>query len=78
MHIVLMHGSARKKGNSADMAAAFTETALSHGSTVSSYHLNTMEYQGCQGCFGCKTKSDRCILKDDLAPVLDEIRDCDC
>ena len=36
-----------------------------------------MEFQGCQGCGGCKTKSQTCILEDDLTPVLQAVRDAD-
>lgn len=78
MHIVLLLGSARKNGNSAAMAKTFADTAEANGHDVSTYRLAGLSYKGCQGCFGCKTKSETCILKDDLTPILEEIRECDC
>ena len=36
-----------------------------------------MDFKGCQGCGACKTKRDTCVLEDDLAPVLNAVRDAD-
>jgi hypothetical protein len=33
-----------------------------------------MDFQGCQGCMGCKTKSEACILEDDLAAALAAVK----
>ena len=73
MHIVAILGSARKNGTSARIARAFTETAVTYGAAVTEYPLNTMQYRGCQGCEGCHTRSDRCVLRDDLTPLLDQL-----
>ena len=70
MKIINILGSARKNGTSARIARAFTETASTYGATVTDYYLNGMQYRGCQGCEGCHTRSDQCILRDDLTPVL--------
>jgi len=39
--------------------------------------LNKLTYRGCQACMACKTKSDRCVLKDDLGKVLEAVRGAD-
>jgi multimeric flavodoxin WrbA len=77
MKIVNILGSPRVNGNSATIAKQFCETAEKHGDVVTTYVLNEIDFQGCQGCFLCKTKLDRCAVKDDLTAVLDSIRDAD-
>ncbi|NLX18133.1 MAG: flavodoxin family protein [Desulfobulbus sp.] len=73
MNIVSLLGSARKNGTSARIARSFTSTAATYGATVTEYPLNTMQYRGCQGCEGCHTRSDRCVLRDDATAALDQL-----
>ena len=77
MKIITIFGSARKNGTSARIARAFTETAAHMGATVTEYPLNSMQYRGCQGCEGCHTRSDRCVLRDDATTVLDDLYSAD-
>jgi multimeric flavodoxin WrbA len=77
MKIVCLLGSPRPKGNSAVMAKRFCESAESRGADVEVFALNKLKYRGCQACMTCKTKLDKCVLKDDLAEVLDAVRDSD-
>lgn len=77
MKIVCLLGSPREKGNSSTIASHFCRTAERLGAQVKIFALNKLRYQGCQGCMACKTKLDRCVLEDDLAAVLDAVRDTD-
>jgi multimeric flavodoxin WrbA len=77
MSIVCLYGSPRTKGNSAAIAGAFCKTAEKNGAVVRSYVLNQMDFKGCQACYGCKRKSDTCVLEDDLTEVLDAVRGTD-
>ncbi|MES9997642.1 NAD(P)H-dependent oxidoreductase [Desulfovibrio aminophilus] len=77
MNILCLHGSPRKKGNSADMARIFLDTAREAGAEVESVHLNGLEAKGCQACFACKGASEVCVLEDGLTPVLESARACD-
>lgn len=77
MKIVTLLGSPRTKGNSATIAAHFNQTAADLGAETKTFVLNEMTFRGCQACMACKEKVDRCVLKDDLEPVLDEIRETD-
>ncbi len=77
MKIVCLLGSPREKGNSATIANRFCTTAEGLGAQVRTFVLNKLQFRGCQGCMACKTKLDRCVLEDDLAEVLDSIRDAD-
>jgi multimeric flavodoxin WrbA len=66
MKIVAVLGSPRVQGNSNTLARAFLQAAREQGAETHEYLLNQMDFQGCQGCRGCKTKSETCILEDDL------------
>ncbi len=77
MKIVAVLGSPRPQGNSSTLARAFLQAAAPRGAQVTEYLLNQLAYQGCQGCMACKTKRDTCILEDDLAPVLNAVKEAD-
>jgi len=71
--VIAILGSPRPKGNSATIARRFCETAEGLGADITSFLLNELTYKGCQGCMACKGASQKCVQKDDLAPVLDAI-----
>lgn len=71
--IVAVLGSPRPLGNSATIAGRFCEVAERFGGEVQTYILNELDYHGCQGCWTCKTKLDRCVLEDGLTGVLESI-----
>lgn len=77
MKVVNVLGSPRKNGTSARIAKAFTDEAEKLGAKVESYYLNGMKYRGCQGCEQCHSKSNKCILKDDLRNVLEALHSSD-
>jgi multimeric flavodoxin WrbA len=77
MKIVCLLGSPRPKGNSVAITNRFCDTAQRLGADVQSFSLNKLKYRGCQACMTCKTKLDRCVLKDDLADVFDAVREAD-
>ncbi len=73
MKILCLLGSPRPKGNSATIAGRFLETAAGLGAETRTFALNRLTYRGCQACYTCKTKLDRCVLKDDLTEVLESV-----
>ena len=77
MKILSIQGSPRLNGNSAAIAARFCDTAKHYVSDIEYFVLNEMRYQGCQGCMACKTKHERCVLKDDLTDVLQHVEKAD-
>lgn len=77
MNIVCLYGSPRVRGNSAAIAKKFCETAVQKGAIVQSWVLNKLNFRGCQACYGCKGKSDKCVVEDDLAEVLEAVRNSD-
>jgi len=77
MKIFAVLGSPRPQGNSSTLARVFLKAARERGAEITEYLLNQMNFQGCQGCGGCKTKSQTCILEDDLTPLLQAVWDAD-
>ncbi len=77
MKIVSLLGSPRVESNSSTIAKRFCATAEKLGAEVSTFTLNDLNYRGCQGCYVCKTKLDRCVLEDDLTEVLEAVRETD-
>ncbi len=77
MNIVAVLGSPRPQGNSAGLARRFLAAAREQGATVQEFSLNQLAFRGCQGCRTCKSKSEACILEDDLAAVLAAVKDAD-
>jgi multimeric flavodoxin WrbA len=77
MKIVAVLGSPRPSGNSASLAQKFLDEARTLGAETRSFLLNQLDFTGCQGCRTCKTKSDRCVLSDDLTEVLAAVKEAD-
>jgi multimeric flavodoxin WrbA len=77
MKIVCLKGSPRSRGNSSAIADRLLATAAALGAETRVFELNRLNYRGCQGCYACKNKVDRCILEDDLAEVLAEVQKAD-
>ncbi len=77
MKLVSILGSPRKKGVTSQIARAFSTKAEEQGAQIIEYHLNTLDFKGCQGCNACKSKLDHCALKDGLTPVLEDLKTAD-
>lgn len=77
MKIISLLGSPRNRGNSSTIAERFCTTSQQLGAEVQTFALNDLNFRGCQGCMACKTKLDRCALKDDLTEVLEAVRETD-
>ncbi len=76
MNVVAILGSPRR-GNSAAITERFLAAAENVGANTRSFSLNDLSFQGCQACFACKTDRDRCIVADDLTPVLEAVQEAD-
>ena len=71
--VIGIAGSARRSGNSATLMRAALRGAGLAGADTKEVYLNGLVFTGCQGCQECSPKG-KCILDDDLTPVLDELR----
>ncbi|MDR0621917.1 MAG: flavodoxin family protein [Deltaproteobacteria bacterium] len=70
MKVTIILGSPRLDSNSEKLAKAAAATLLGPGEAPEIFRLNDLRYRGCQACMSCKTKTEVCVLKDDLARVL--------
>nr|WP_320133724.1 flavodoxin family protein [uncultured Holophaga sp.] len=77
MKILVLLGSPRANGNSAAIATRLAATASARGAEVQTVALNGLSYRGCQACYACKGRLDRCILEDELTPVLAAVESAD-
>ena len=77
MKIACVLGSPRAKSNSSIIARRFIDIAEKMGAETQIYTLNDLKYRGCQACMACKTKLEKCALKDDLAEVLGAMQEAD-
>ena len=76
MKVLVLNGSPRPKGNTAQMIAAFKAGAESKGHTVCVVDVCRKNIRGCLACEYCHTKGGgKCIQKDDMQEVYDLLRD---
>jgi len=74
--VIGVAGSARKNGNSATLMRAVLKGAAGAGADTDEVYLNGLGLRGCQGCDTC-SPTGKCILNDELTPVLEELRKAD-
>lgn len=77
MKVVALLASPRRKGNSNGLAENLTSYLAENDHEIVPYFLNNLSYKGCQACTGCKTRTDYCVLLDDLTPVLEDVKTAD-
>lgn len=81
MKIMAINGSPRRAENTARLLHKALEGAASLLEAETEYiDLYPLKYKGCLSCFYCKQKDKEhggCIVKDDLAPVLERAKQAD-
>ncbi len=81
MKLLAVNGSPRRGWNTAQLLGQVVKGAAGAGAEVELVHLRDFSYRGCISCFHCKkpkgSSYGRCILKDDLAPVLQRAHEAD-
>ena len=78
--IVAINAGPRKGWNTDLMVKEAARGAEDNGAQIVEYDLYRLEkFTGCISCFGCKREATygKCIVKDGLAPVLEDIRTAD-
>lgn len=78
--VIAVNAGPRIGWNTDALITEASKGAESAGAEVKRYDLFGLEaYTGCVSCFGCKTETNkgRCVRRDGLAPVLDDIRGAD-
>ena len=77
MKIVSVLGSPRKNGNSVYIANKIMDMAEEKGYEKQSFYLNDLVFKGCQACLACKHGAEECVIKDDLKPALEAVKNAD-
>lgn len=81
MKILAFNGSPRLSGNTATMLDNAISGAQENGADVDVYNLYKMQFSGCLSCFSCKRLDKErpiiCVVKDDLKPILEKVREID-
>ena len=73
MKVVGFIGSPRKSGNTTALVGEILRGAHDNGAETIAYNINQLNIRGCQACYKCQTKDGRCIQKDAMANIYDEI-----
>jgi multimeric flavodoxin WrbA len=71
--VIGIAGSPRRGGNSTTLLKAVLAGAEEAGARGRVVTLNDLTFRGCQGCEPCAPDA-ACVVKDDLAPVLEALR----
>ncbi len=76
MHIIAFNGSPRRGGNTDLLLTEAIRGVKEEGNDVTVYQLNTLNLRPCLNCGHCDD-TGRCIIKDDMQAIHDEIRAAD-
>ena len=78
--IIAVNGSPRRNGNTAQLLEHALRGAAEAGAETELVHLYALNFKGCISCFYCKRKDKEhgtCAMKDDLSPLLENIKQTD-
>lgn len=76
MKILVLNGSPRPKGNTAEMVAVFKDAAEKAGHTVDAVDVCRMDIKGCLACEYCHGKGQgTCVQKDDMKKIYELLKD---
>lgn len=68
--IVILNGSPRQHGNTAELIHSFTKGAEEAGHTVTHFYLRGMDVHPCLGCLqGTKHTDKPCVQRDDMDKI---------
>jgi len=73
MKIIGINASPRKKGNTETLVNTMLEGAADKGAETRLVNLRDLKINGCLGCEGCKKQLGKCVQKDDLTTLMQEM-----
>ena len=77
MKVIGINASPRKKANTQTLVEAMLKGAAEKGAETRLVNLRELDINGCMGCEGCKKQLGKCVQRDDLTPLLQEMADYD-
>lgn len=80
MKVLILMGSPRLRGNTAELCKPFMQELKERGAEVKYVALETMNILPCRGCYVCQDVPDEygCIQKDDMCSIVENIVWADC
>ncbi len=78
--LIAINGSPRRNWNTAELLKQAVHGAKDAGAEAEIINLYTLNFKGCTSCFACKLKNrphGTCAMKDDLSPVLEQVKAAD-
>lgn len=75
-NVLIISSSPRRHGNSDLLCDMFAKGAEESGNNVEKIFLKDKEINYCTGCGVCNT-THRCVIKDDMAEILDKMMNAD-
>ena len=75
--LVVLSGSPRPGGNTDRLAEAFIDGATAAGNRVGIFKVAGLKIGGCRGCGYCFRHKGACVQKDDMPPILAQLRQAD-
>lgn len=80
MKILILMGSPRLKGNTAELCKPFVEELKEGNAEVKYMELESMNIAPCKGCYACQDVEGKygCVQKDDMYKVVENILWSDC
>ena len=73
MKVIGINASPRKKANTHTLVEAILSGAAEKGAETRLVHLRELTINGCLGCEGCKKQLGKCVQKDDLTQLLQDM-----
>jgi len=75
-NVLILSGSPRKYGNSDLLCEEFMKGAADAGHSVDLIRIARLNIGYCKGCYACK-KGGKCVIKDDMADLLQKMIEAD-
>lgn len=77
MKVIGINASPRKKANTQTLVETMLNGAAEKGAETRMVNLRELDINGCMGCEGCKKQLGKCVQRDDLTPLMQEMATCD-
>lgn len=75
--VLILSGSPRKQGNSDLLCDEFLRGAEESGNSVEKIRVADKKVGYCRACYYCRDHGGECIIKDDMAEILQKMIDAD-
>lgn len=75
--VLILSGSPRRGGNSDTLCDEFMRGAREAGHDVEKVFVAAHKIAPCMACYYCRDHNGTCVIKDDMAPVLQKMIDAD-